>query len=176
MRRQLPLVRTWSPNGRTTPDPRGKDPRGYRTQQAEHQRRGSLTHEKGTHGLERTQALHSLLMRICIILEELGGEVSELDEEADDTRCLQVLQEMARDMETLPKELEGVIEDKNHSVLIVAATCVFSNVCLVAPTADLRALIAALPIEASETLALEVKECMDAMLWDFFGTDGDEEI
>lgn len=57
----------------------------------------------------------------------------------------------------MPNELEGVIEDMNRSLLKAAATCLFYNVRLEGLVADLRALIAIVLFEASETLALEVR-------------------
>ena len=61
---------------------------------------------------------------------------------------------MAREVETLPKELEGVIDKRNRLLLSAVDICVFSNVHFASPVVDLCALVVAVPSEASEALGL----------------------
>ena len=88
----------------------------------------------------------------------------ELGEEADEARYLQVYREMARELEMISKALKDVIDEGNRSLLSAAATCIFSNVRLTAPTVNLHALVAAVPTEYPKGLALEVKEHIDTLV------------
>lgn len=96
--------------------------------QTDRQRHQDLVREASIRQLENTQALRTLLARTRAILEGLRGEVPVLNEEADDARCLQVFQEMAEVLETMPKEMDSVVEAGGRSLLTMAATCILSNV------------------------------------------------
>lgn len=144
--------------------------------EAERQRQEKMAQGESSCRSEHTQELRALLIRARAVLIGLDGEVPKLSEEVEDDWCLQVFQEVARDLDALPKALEDVINERNRSLLCEVATRLFSNVHLAAPTIDLRALITDVPSEAPKSLALEVRGHVDTLVKDLCGSVNGEEV